>query len=146
MATKRAAQAMGKAMGFMIILQKHLWLNLADLKEANRKVLRRTFQQQTTRSRSSSAPGSSQRRVIPRPAPAVGTATAPRQEPDVRRKAEVPVGSAMVSRGARDMTLARRQLLSHLPDDLKKGGERESGPAPKCQKFRCSIICVLGVQ
>ncbi len=87
MATKRAAQAMGKAMGFMIILQKHLWLNLADLKEANRKVLRRTFQQQTTRSRSSSAPGSSQRRVIPRPAPAVGTATAPRQEPDVRRKA-----------------------------------------------------------
>ncbi len=43
------------------------------------------------------------------------------------------------------MTLARRRLLSHLPDDLKKGGERESGPAPKCQKFRCSIICVLGV-
>ncbi len=53
-------------------------------------LLRRTFQQQTTRSRSSSAPGSSQRRDIPRPAPAVGTATAPRQEPDVRRKAWGP--------------------------------------------------------
>ncbi len=140
-AMKRAAQAVGKAMCFMV-LQRHLWLNLADLKEADRKVLlnalvtpsgllgdavefiterfveaqkhakamshvmpRRTFQQQTTRSRSSSAPGSSQRRDIPRPAPAVGTATGPRQEPDVRRKA--------------------------CPR------ERESGPAPKCQKFRC---------
>ncbi len=123
MATKRAAQSVGKAMGFMVVLQRHLWLNLADLKEADRKVLlnapitpsglfgdamesiterfaeaqkrakamshvmpRRAFQQQTARSRSSSAPGSSQRRDIPRPAPAGGTATAPRQEPDVRRK------------------------------------------------------------
>ncbi len=34
-------------------------------------------------------------------------------------KRGVPVGSAMVSRGARDMTLARCQLLSRLPDDLK---------------------------
>ncbi len=126
MVTKRAAQAVGKAMGFMVVLQRHLWLNLADLKEADRKVLlnapvtpsglfgdavesiterfaeaqkrakdehvmpRRTFQQQTARSRSSSAPGSAQRRDIPRPAPAVGTATAPRQEPDVRRKAWGP--------------------------------------------------------
>ncbi len=39
MATKRAAQAVGKAMGFMVVLQRHLWLNLADLKEADRKVL-----------------------------------------------------------------------------------------------------------
>ncbi len=39
MATKRAAQAVGKAMGFMIVLQRHLWLNLADLKDADRKVL-----------------------------------------------------------------------------------------------------------
>lgn len=39
MVTKRAAQAVGKAMGFMVILQRHLCLNLADLKEANRKVL-----------------------------------------------------------------------------------------------------------
>ncbi len=107
MAMKRAAQSVGKAMGFMVFLQRHLWLNLADLKEADRKVLlnapitpsglfgdavesiterfaeaqkrakamshvmpRRTFQQQTARSRSSSAPGSSQRRDIPRPAPA----------------------------------------------------------------------------
>ncbi len=121
MATKRAAQSVGKAMGFMVVLQRHLWLNLADLKDADRKVLlnapvtpsglfgdaveserfaeaqkrakamshvmpRRAFQQQTVRSRSLSAPGSSQRRDIPRPAPAGGTATAPRQEPDVWRK------------------------------------------------------------
>ncbi len=39
MATKRAAQSVGKAMGFMVVLQRHLWLNLADLKEADRKVL-----------------------------------------------------------------------------------------------------------
>ncbi len=32
MATKRAAQSVGKAMGFMVVLQRHLWLNLADLK------------------------------------------------------------------------------------------------------------------
>ncbi len=49
----------------------------------------------------------------------------------------------MASGGARDMTLAR--LLSHPPDSLKKGGERESGPAPKHQKFMCSNVCVLGV-
>ncbi len=123
MAMMRAAQAVGKAMGFMIVLQRHLWLNLADLKDADSKVLlnapvtpsglfgdavesiierfaetqyctkamshvmlRRAFQQQKTRSRSLSAPGSSQRRDNPRPAAAVVTATAPRQEPDVRRK------------------------------------------------------------
>ncbi len=127
MVTKRAAQAVGKAMGFMVVLQRHLMLNLADLKEADRKVLlnapvtpsglfgdavesitdrfaeaqkrakamshvmpRCTFQQQTARSRYSSAPGSAQRRDIPRSGPAVGTATAPRQEPDVRRKAWGP--------------------------------------------------------
>ncbi len=39
MATKRVAQAVGKAMGFMVVLQRHLWLNLAALKEADRKVL-----------------------------------------------------------------------------------------------------------
>ncbi|XP_016101950.1 uncharacterized protein [Sinocyclocheilus grahami] len=39
MVTKRAAQAVGKAMGFMVVLQRHLWLNLADLKDADRKVL-----------------------------------------------------------------------------------------------------------
>ncbi len=123
MATKRAAQSVGKAMGFMVVLQRHLWLNLADLKDADRKVLlnapispsglfgdavetiterfaetqkrakamshvmpRRAPQQQTARSRSSSALGSAQRRDFPRPAQAGATATAPRQEPDVRRK------------------------------------------------------------
>ncbi len=102
MATKRVAQAMGKAMGFMIALQRHLWLNLTDLKDADHKVLlnalvtpsglfgdavesiierfveaqkhakamshvmpRRAFQQQMTRSRSSSAPGSSQLGITP---------------------------------------------------------------------------------
>ncbi len=44
MATKRAAQAVGKAMGFMVVLQRHLWLNLADLKEADRKM--HTFSQE----------------------------------------------------------------------------------------------------
>ncbi len=123
MATKRAAQSVGKAMGFMVVLQRHLWLNLADLKDADRKVLlnapispsglfgdavetiterfaetqkrakamshvmpRRAPQQQTARSRSSSAHGSAQRRDFPRLAQAGATATAPRQEPDVRRK------------------------------------------------------------
>ncbi|KAL1259111.1 hypothetical protein QQF64_009688 [Cirrhinus molitorella] len=127
MATKRAAQAMGKAMGFMVVLQRHLWLNLADLKDADRRVLlnapvspsglfgdavesiierfaeaqkrakamshvmpRRAFQQQTARSRSSSAHGPSYRRDNPRPATAAVTATAPRQEPDIRKKAWGP--------------------------------------------------------
>ncbi len=107
MATKRAAQSVGKAMGFMVVLQRHLWLNLADLKDADRKVLlnapispsglfgdavetiterfaetqkrakamshvmpRRAPQQQTARSRSSSAHGSAQRGDFPRPAQA----------------------------------------------------------------------------
>ncbi len=60
-------------------------------------------------------------------------------------KRGVPVRSAMVSRGARDVTLTIRRLLSRRPDGLKRGGERESGPAPKRQRFRCSNVCVLGV-
>ncbi len=39
MATKRAAQAIGRAMGFMVVQQRHLWLTLADLRDADRKVL-----------------------------------------------------------------------------------------------------------
>ncbi len=58
-------------------------------------------------------------------------------------KCGVPVGSARVSGGARDMTLARPRLLNHLPDDRRRGGERESSPAPKRQKFSCSNVCVL---
>ncbi len=39
MATKRAAQAIGRTMGFIVVQQRHLWLTLADLKDADRKVL-----------------------------------------------------------------------------------------------------------
>ncbi len=39
MATKRTAQAIGRTMGFMVVQQRHLWLTLADLKDADRKVL-----------------------------------------------------------------------------------------------------------
>ncbi len=60
-------------------------------------------------------------------------------------KRGVPVGSAKVSREARDATLARPRLLNRLPDDRRRGGERESSPAPKRQKFSCSNVCVLGV-
>lgn len=38
-ATKHTAQAIGRAMGFMVVQQRHLWLNLADLRDADRKVL-----------------------------------------------------------------------------------------------------------
>ncbi len=59
-------------------------------------------------------------------------------------KCGVPVGSARVS-GAHDATLTRPRLLNHLPDNRRRGGERESSPAPKRQKFSCSNVCVLGV-
>ncbi len=36
------------------------------------------------------------------------------------------------------------RLLNRLPDDRRRGGERESSPAPKRQKFSCSNVCVLG--
>ncbi|MGL4351039.1 MAG: hypothetical protein ACRCT2_10830 [Plesiomonas shigelloides] len=39
MATKRTAQAIGRSMGFMVVLHRHLWLTLADLKDADRKSL-----------------------------------------------------------------------------------------------------------
>lgn len=39
MATKRSAQAIGRSMGFMVVLNRHLWLTLADLKDADRKTL-----------------------------------------------------------------------------------------------------------
>ncbi len=60
-------------------------------------------------------------------------------------KRGVPVGSAMASGGACDVTLARRWLLSHRPGGLKRGGERESGPAPKRQMLTSSNVFVLGV-
>ncbi len=80
---------------------------------------------------------------LPRPAPAVGTVTAPRQEPDVRRKVWGPGKKRHGQRESRDVTLAIRRLLSRRPDGLKRGGERESGPAPKRQRFRCSNVCVF---
>ncbi len=60
-------------------------------------------------------------------------------------KCGVPVGSAKVSGEACDATLAGPRLLNRLPDDRRRGGERESSPAPKRQKFSCSNVCVLGV-
>uniref|UniRef100_A0A672SFX8 Erythrocyte membrane protein band 4.1 like 4B n=1 Tax=Sinocyclocheilus grahami TaxID=75366 RepID=A0A672SFX8_SINGR len=57
----------------------------------------------------------------------------------------VPGGNAMASRGARDVTLAHRRLLSCRPDGLKRGGECASSPAPKCHKFMCWNVCVLNV-
>ncbi|KAL1261598.1 hypothetical protein QQF64_006863 [Cirrhinus molitorella] len=47
----------------------------------------------------------------------------------------VPGGSAKASGGARDATLARRRLLSRLPDGRKRGGECVGSPAPKRPKF-----------
>lgn len=41
MAPKRSAQAIGRAMGFMVVLHRHLWLTLADLKDVDRKTLSR---------------------------------------------------------------------------------------------------------
>ncbi|XP_073668191.1 uncharacterized protein [Paramisgurnus dabryanus] len=38
-ATKKSAQAIGRSMGFMVVMQRQLWLNLTDLKEADRKTL-----------------------------------------------------------------------------------------------------------
>ncbi len=95
MATKYAAQAIGKDNGFLVVLQRHL---LLCLKDTDRKVLLNApvtpsglfgdavesiierfveaFQQQTMRSRSSSVPSLSQRRET----------KVPRQEPDVQRK------------------------------------------------------------
>ncbi len=57
-------------------------------------------------------------------------------------KRGVPVGSAMAGGGARDVTLARRRLLSRHPGGLKRGGERKSGSTPKRQKFTNSNVCV----
>ncbi len=39
MVIKRAAQAIGRTMGFMVVQQRHLGLTLADLKDSDRKVL-----------------------------------------------------------------------------------------------------------
>ncbi len=158
MATKRAAQALGKAMGFMIVLQRHLWLNLADLKDADHQVLLNATMtpsslfgdvvesiiepfveaQKRGKAMSHAFPAADDeiqilvstwlfpRRDDPRPGAAVMTATAPRQEPDVRRKAWVPGGSAMASGG----------------EERRRAQER---PAPKRQKFMCSNVWVLGV-
>nr|XP_055041699.1 uncharacterized protein LOC129429202 [Misgurnus anguillicaudatus] len=39
MATKLSAQAIGKSMGFLVVLHRHLWLTLAELKDNERKAL-----------------------------------------------------------------------------------------------------------
>ncbi len=165
MATKRAAQSVGKAMGFMVVLQRHLWLNLADLKDADRKVLLNApitpsglFGDDSLRLKSAQKLWVTWCRDAP--------PSSRRQDPDLRQcmalpsgeifpglprlglllllldrsqmsggKCGVPVGSAKVSGEARDATLARPRLLSRLPDDRREGGERESSPAPKRQKL-----------
>ncbi|KAL0166276.1 hypothetical protein M9458_038120, partial [Cirrhinus mrigala] len=38
-ATKHTTQAAGRTMGFMVVQQRHLWLNLVDLRDPDRKVL-----------------------------------------------------------------------------------------------------------
>ncbi|CAM4569325.1 unnamed protein product [Leuciscus chuanchicus] len=38
-ATKRAAQAVGRSMGYLVVLHRHLWLTLSDVKDADRKTL-----------------------------------------------------------------------------------------------------------
>ncbi len=192
MATKRAAQSVGKAMGFMVVLQRHLWLNLADLKDADRKVLlnapispsglfgdavetiterfaetqkrakamshvmpRRAPQQQTARSRSSSAHGSAQRRDFPRPAQAGATATAPRQEPEVRRKVW---GSGRKRQGQRRSPRRdSRPPPAAKPSSWRSEGGRRAREQPGAQapkvkkkkkkkkKKRCPNVCVLSV-
>lgn len=39
MATKLSAQAIGKSMRFLVVLQRHLWLTLAELKDNERNAL-----------------------------------------------------------------------------------------------------------
>lgn len=39
MATKRLAQAVGQFMALMVVLQRHLWFNLADLRDTDRKLI-----------------------------------------------------------------------------------------------------------
>ncbi len=97
---------------------------------------RRAFQQQTARSRSSSAPGSSQRRDIPRPAPAGGTATAPRQEPDVRRKVW---GPGRKRQGQR-RSPRRDSRPSWRSEERRRAREQPSSQAPKVQLLKC--VCV----
>ncbi|XDV32448.1 hypothetical protein PO909_003253 [Leuciscus waleckii] len=38
-ATKRAAQAVGRSMGYLVVLHRHIWLTLSDVKDADRKTL-----------------------------------------------------------------------------------------------------------
>ncbi len=104
---------------------------------------RRAFQQQTARSRSSSAPGSSQRRDIPRPAPAGGTATAPRQEPDVRRKVWGPGRKRQGQRrsprrDSRPPPAAKPS--SWWSEERRRAREQPSSQAPKVQLLKC--VCV----
>jgi hypothetical protein len=39
LATKRSAQAIGRSMGYLVVLHRHLWLTLSDVQEADRKTL-----------------------------------------------------------------------------------------------------------
>lgn len=38
-ATKKTAQAIGRSMGYMVVLHRHLWLTLTELKDADRRAL-----------------------------------------------------------------------------------------------------------
>ncbi len=55
-------------------------------------------------------------------------------------KRGVPVGSARVSGGARDATLARPRLLNRLPDDRRRAREQPSSQAPKVQLLKCLFV------
>lgn len=40
-ATKKTAQAIRRSMGYMVVLHRHLWLTLTELKDADRRMLKK---------------------------------------------------------------------------------------------------------
>ncbi len=109
---------------------------------------RRAPQQQTARSRSSSAHGSAQRRDFPRPAQAGATATAPRQEPDVRRKVW---GSGRKRQGQRRSPRRdSRPPPAAKPSSWRsEGGRRARGAArrPSAQSSAAQMcVCWVSIQ
>ncbi len=158
MAMKCAAQAIGKDNGFLVILQRHLLLNLANLKDADRKVLLNApvtpsglfgdavesiierfveaFQKQIMRSRSTSVPGLSQRRET----------KVPRQEPDVQRKVW---GLGKRRHGQQRSPLCDYLLLSAAKPSSWQPGEKggvHEWPSPQAPQATVHLESIQTIQ
>lgn len=132
LATKRSAQAIGRSMGFLVVLHRHLWLTLSDVQEADRKTLLNApispaglfgdAVEKVTERYSETKKAKAMSHVIPRRAP-----SQPQPQPRSRSSS---------ASGRQPQAAARRQTAPRPGPDARKGrgGQWQGAGSKKTQR------------